>query len=196
MSYKNELYHYGIKGQKWGVRRYQNPDGSLTPAGRERYYDKNGQLTDRGAQHLRDSASIWFTDGYGDQRAHDAALARAIRETGMPTDSQAEYAQAYNQALRNAERFLNDAGLLEVHVNDLGTEVIGDGSHYLEAAVNAGLRNIYVPYAHGSVPSNSRNVEVFDRNGRMHNVLVDNRLPGTQEEQDFWRAFAAQYAQR
>ena len=32
----NELYHYGIKGQKWGVRRYQNKDGTLTEAGRKR----------------------------------------------------------------------------------------------------------------------------------------------------------------
>ena len=31
-----ELYHYGIKGMRWGIRRYQNPDGSLTPAGRKR----------------------------------------------------------------------------------------------------------------------------------------------------------------
>lgn len=38
MSYAyNELYHHGIKGQRWGIRRYQNPDGSLTPAGRKRY---------------------------------------------------------------------------------------------------------------------------------------------------------------
>ena len=33
----DELVHYGVKGQKWGRRRYQNKDGSLTPAGRERY---------------------------------------------------------------------------------------------------------------------------------------------------------------
>lgn len=35
-----ELKHYGIKGMKWGVRRYQSKDGGLTPAGRKRYADK------------------------------------------------------------------------------------------------------------------------------------------------------------
>ena len=34
----NYVLHSGIKGQKWGVRRYQNPDGSLTAAGKLRYY--------------------------------------------------------------------------------------------------------------------------------------------------------------
>lgn len=33
----DELYHHGIKGQKWGIRRFQNPDGSLTAEGKKRY---------------------------------------------------------------------------------------------------------------------------------------------------------------
>lgn len=35
----DELRHYGIKGMKWGVRRFQNKDGSLTPSGKKRYRD-------------------------------------------------------------------------------------------------------------------------------------------------------------
>ena len=38
---QNELTHHGIKGMKWGIRRFQNKDGSLTPAGRRRYDEPN-----------------------------------------------------------------------------------------------------------------------------------------------------------
>ena len=41
----NTLQHWGIKGMKWGVRRYQNKDGSLTPAGKKRYSDYSGSET-------------------------------------------------------------------------------------------------------------------------------------------------------
>ena len=37
---EEELRHHGIKGQKWGVRRYQNEDGSLTAKGKQRYGSK------------------------------------------------------------------------------------------------------------------------------------------------------------
>lgn len=41
-----ELVHHGILGQKWGVRRYQNADGSLTPEGMRRYGHMQKQSTD------------------------------------------------------------------------------------------------------------------------------------------------------
>ena len=47
-AYPNELYHHGILGQRWGVRRFQNPDGSLTPAGKKRYLKDDGTMTLRG----------------------------------------------------------------------------------------------------------------------------------------------------
>lgn len=42
----NTLQHWGIKGMKWGIRRYQNKDGSLTPAGKKRYSDSSTSAND------------------------------------------------------------------------------------------------------------------------------------------------------
>jgi hypothetical protein len=47
----NELYHHGIKGQKWGVRRYQKVGGGLTPAGKKRYKKEKGPNDVRAKKH-------------------------------------------------------------------------------------------------------------------------------------------------
>jgi len=47
-SWDTELYHHGILGMKWGVRRFQNKDGSLTPAGKKRVRDMSDDELRRG----------------------------------------------------------------------------------------------------------------------------------------------------
>ena len=49
----NELYHHGIKGQKWGIRRYQNPDGSLTDLGKKRIVQGTNLLKEKGVSGVR-----------------------------------------------------------------------------------------------------------------------------------------------
>lgn len=58
-QYNNELYHHGIRGMKWGVRRYQNRDGTLTPAGKIRYSDgSNGKSEDKKNKTDVDNAPV------------------------------------------------------------------------------------------------------------------------------------------
>ena len=76
-SYDDELYHHGVKGMRWGVRRYQNYDGTLKAAGKRRKQENGGQgddgarrlaLTDKQKKNLKTAAKI----------AGGAALAGAV----------------------------------------------------------------------------------------------------------------------
>ena len=44
---QNELKHYGVLGMKWGVRRYQNKDGTLTSKGKKRYSDSEAKQKEK-----------------------------------------------------------------------------------------------------------------------------------------------------
>lgn len=83
----NELYHYGIKGMKWGVRRYQNTDGSLTTAGRDRNYNRKN-MKNADTQHLDKwgadkDHNILYISGKSGSGKSTAALAMSDSNTNV-----------------------------------------------------------------------------------------------------------------
>lgn len=67
-----ELQHHGIKGQKWGVRRFQKKDGSLTPEGKRRYSDKPTRKEKR-QQEYEKLCSKYKREGMSDEQAKKTA---------------------------------------------------------------------------------------------------------------------------
>lgn len=65
---EDELYHFGVKGMKWGVRRYQNEDGSLTSLGKKR--DK--MLSDRKTAKKHSTTSNMVKAEYSRREFEDA----------------------------------------------------------------------------------------------------------------------------
>lgn len=90
MEYTDELSHHGILGQKWGVRRFQNADGSLTDAGKKRYLS-NRQV--RRVQDLFDKSS--YEEDISDKvfaitKADKSALQEARKELALNLKEQKE----------------------------------------------------------------------------------------------------------
>lgn len=66
VSQEDELTHWGVLGMKWGVRRYQNKDGSLTPKGKQKYQAKetDSSVTKRVKKDLSEMTGKEFKEKY------------------------------------------------------------------------------------------------------------------------------------
>lgn len=116
-----ELYHYGIKGMRWGVRRFQKKNGSLTPAGKKRYSDSESKKTHR--QKLEEA---YVKQGLSQKEAQKAANGRIKTEKILATTAgiavTAYVAYTGGKAYRNRVDGLIKAGetLKRVEMQDTG----------------------------------------------------------------------------
>ena len=150
--YKNYLYHHGIKGQKCGIRRFQNPDGTLTDAGRKRYLKKYGWSYERADElpKSRKEAKAMKkqeTDMDSATKQYNKALYERLSQ--MPARTKAEIKakhnylrQIQNEMLLMGAAGYNKAAELRANANDLYDK---NSSKYRLALHGA---NVVQSYAH------------------------------------------------
>lgn len=132
MEYKilksDELYHHGIKGQKWGIRRFQNKDGSLTKAGLKRRAKLESKLEKLGGkQKAAESSSAEQSAKKTASNMSDDELAKAITRARMED----EY-----RRLRPEPKVPEKNAFMKQMINDVvKPAMISSGKKALESAM-------------------------------------------------------------
>ena len=120
----HEMYHYGIKGMHWGIRRYQNPDGSLTDAGAKRY-TKEINRDDAKYHQSKEDAKMY-------KKKSEEASAKG------DTKKAQKFSELSEKNQKNADKYLED--------RNKGIKDVADSGYNLRSKQVNRLDARYAPY--------------------------------------------------
>ena len=123
MCEENSLKHHGIKGMKWGKRRFQNADGSLTEAGKRRYDSDTRDLSELKKSRYKPNVDKWVQDDLetGRRLSNEAGnLTRQLKDANdkavrNPKKVKMDLSNMSDQEMRNQI----SRALLEKQYNDM-----------------------------------------------------------------------------
>ena len=123
-TYSDSLYHYGTPRMRWGVRRYQNPDGTLTEEGKRRYRKMSGKVLDkaRKADLYRKAGKTRKSDRYTKQALRVMKLMNGeLANVSMTELSDVDYSQSLAN-VANAARLLGKKSREEDYIKKSNKE--------------------------------------------------------------------------
>ncbi len=134
-SYSPSLEHHGIKGMRWGVRRYQNEDGSLTDAGKRRNERIDRRIGRIEQQRLDNRKSVERLD----KQAKDTyRRSKATHQVAFEiTELSAKYAIAREKAYKNTDEYKKARA--DLGKSYLDRIIMGD-ERYINAKVDEKLK--------------------------------------------------------